>query len=165
MGTNSDELTELLQYLEPESSRLALKGNDPPKCQRLREMRTELGLTLASVCNLYGLIQSLAVLGTLKIDGETGHALIEFPSKEITLESLRAINLQDFLGQMDSLDITHLSKFERGDQVPWIRARARLTLLFSLIYGKPLQVKDVFPELEKFPGIKSTVKADHLLDV
>jgi hypothetical protein len=126
-------------------------------------MRTELGLTLSGVCSLYSLVQALALLGELQVNGGVATLILE--GQSINLEILRSVNLQDFLGRIDSLDITHLSKFERGEQIPWTRARARLTFLFSLIYGKRLAISDVFPELEHFPGLKSYNKDEGLLDV
>lgn len=166
MSRQSD-LTQLLQHLEPEGSRLAhVNHRDIPACETLRKMRTELGLTLAGVCTLYSLVQALAVLGELNV-GEDGNALVSIgeSDKPVQLKALKKLHVQDFLGKIDSLDITHLSKFERGGQLPWTRARARLTLLFSLIYGRRLEVSDVFPELEAVPGLKSSIKSDNLLEI
>ena len=160
----NNEFLSLLDYLEPQASRLALKNLEPPKCEKLRELRTDLGLTLTAVCSLYSLVQALALMGELTVDARH-RARVTFPGIELQLDQIRAANLQEFLGQIDSLDITHLSKFERGQQIPWTRARARLTLLFSLIYGKRLEISDVFPELENHPGLRSAVKPNNLLEV
>lgn len=47
-----------------------------------------------------------------------------------------------------TLDMTHLSKFRNGHQLPWNRAKSILCYVFSQILGLEVEEQDLFPELQ-----------------
>jgi len=96
----------------------------------------------------------LCYLAMLQIDCEGVE--VDHPARTASPQTLmRAII---FLRKGSCLDSTHISKFEKGHQRPWRKARVTLCFVFSQVSGRNISEAELFPETNlnldtNFPAI------------
>ncbi|MFM7527340.1 MAG: hypothetical protein ACKO63_02405 [Nodosilinea sp.] len=118
----------MLRLESQQSTKLAKRDAAPilEPCTRLKDYRLKLGLTQPSLALLANIYSVLA---------EQGYSYAEITAHLHSLKNHRA-----------RLDVTHLSKFERGTLIPWDRAQVLLAEVFSILTDAPIAQEELFPE-------------------
>lgn len=119
---------------------IALPESEPPAyppCETLRQARIRARLSQPKL----SVLCFLAQLALESPSHQEAH-----PTRSASPETLMLAVI--FLRQANCVDSTHLSKFERGHQRPWKKARQCLCFVFSQVTKRNVTEEELFPEIE-----------------